>query len=138
MALSSSVTHLILLFPLQSALPYLKCLNARCCSGEMNDAAEVLEAIFESLKGVIDGTEIVNQSFGINMEEKVHCRICQRESHEHKYTEHFHTVSATALRIMSAASGGAELGPLLQEIHQQDEKKCDKERGGFPVTTCLL
>lgn len=104
----------------------------------MNDAAEVLEAIFESLKVMADGTDIVNRSFGINMEEKVHCHQCGKDTHEHKYTEHFHTVSATALRIMSAASEVAELGPLLQQIHLQDEKKCDKEKGEYRLMVPAL
>ncbi len=67
----------------------------------MSDAAEVLNAVYDSLGEVPGGPELVDSVFGLRVRELVHCRDCGRDTHEASYTQSFYNVSATALRLQA-------------------------------------
>jgi len=69
----------------------------------MSDAAEVLNAVYESLDGVEGGSAFVDSVFGMRVREVVHCSACGRDSHEAAYTQLFYNVSTTALRFQAMA-----------------------------------
>ncbi|BDA44359.1 probable inactive ubiquitin carboxyl-terminal hydrolase 54 at C-terminar half [Coccomyxa sp. Obi] len=102
--------------------------------GEMSDAAEVLGAIYDSLAEVPVGKQLVEAVFGLHVSEAVHCGKCGRDTHRNTYTQFFHTVPATALRLQAMISGadGAlpPLGRLLGDIEAQDQKSCDTDEHG--------
>lgn len=83
----------------------------------MSDAAEVLGAIYDSLAAMPGGKQLVDLVFGLRVSEAVHCGKCGRDTHRNTYTQFFHTVPATALRLQAMISGtdGAlpPLGRLL-------------------------
>ncbi len=67
----------------------------------MSDAAEVLGAIYDSLRTVPGGGELVDAVFGLQVAERVHCGACGRDTHATAYTQFFYNVSATALRMQA-------------------------------------
>ena len=78
-------------------------------AGEMSDAAEVMGAIYDSLRTISGGGELVDSVFGLHVAERVHCAACGKDTHANAYTQFFHNVSATALRMQarSACSRGS-------------------------------
>lgn len=85
-------------------------------AGEMSDAAEVLEAIYDSLAAVLGGAQLVDSVFGLRVSEAVHCGSCGRDTHHNTYTQFFHTVPATALRLQAMISGGDGALPPLGRL----------------------
>lgn len=73
---------------------------AHAHAGEMDDAAEVLGAVYDALaQGVPGGGALVIACFGLRIEEGVVCGACNNKiSHESDYLDFFHHVSAAALR----------------------------------------
>ena len=68
-------------------------------AGEMSDAAEVLGAIYDSLRAVEGGGELVDSVFGLHVAERVHCAACGKDTHANAYTQFFYNAPATALRL---------------------------------------
>lgn len=107
--------------------------------GEMNDAAEVLTALYDALGRVGGGAALVDSTFGVRVNECVYCEPCRRSSHTATYTQHFFNASATALRMqlmlaqMDAPSLEEHLPPslamLLKLTEQQHQKTCDRDAG---------
>ncbi len=91
------------------------------CLGEMSDAAEVLGAVYDSLKEVPGGAELVDAVFGLRVRELVHCGSCGQDTHCTRYTQFFYNVSATALRLQAMLNGEdgrlPPLGRLLWVTH---------------------
>lgn len=105
--------------------------------GEMNDASEVLGAVYDCLRDVPRlvhaqyGTPVVEDFFGLKMWEHVKCGACGVVSHHvRSHVEWFHIVAATALRDVAAALPGHGFGNLLRQLDAQHVKRCDKELGG--------
>jgi hypothetical protein len=79
---------------------------------------------------------LVDGVFGACISESVVCTVCGASTHlVAPHMEHTHTYSVAALRMVAelhAAGGGGRLslGRLLAEVVAQDQKKCDKEKGG--------
>ena len=69
----------------------------------MSDAAEVLGAIYDSLRAVPGGGALVDAVFGLHVAERVHCAACGRDTHASAYTQYFYNASATALRMQARA-----------------------------------
>ncbi|KAK9809137.1 hypothetical protein WJX72_009962 [[Myrmecia] bisecta] len=119
---------------LREALSVLPGQNFRL--GEMSDAAEVLGALYESIKGVLSsgrplGAKLVDETFGLQVSESVHCGKCDKESQSNKYTQYFYNVAAASLRLQKAvAEAGESFGSMLREIEQNMQKSCDKDTGG--------
>jgi hypothetical protein len=87
--------------------------RARGRAGEMSDAAEVLGAIYDSLRAAPGGGALVDAVFGLHVAERVHCAACGRDTHASAYTQYFYNASATALRLQARARAAARsiLGP---------------------------
>ncbi|KAK9830629.1 hypothetical protein WJX81_006901 [Elliptochloris bilobata] len=101
--------------------------------GEMSDAAEVLGAIYDSLRTIPGGGELVDSVFGLHVSERVHCGACGKETHASAYMQYFYNVSATALRMQAGAANEGDslaLGKLLHSIDAQLHKSCDTDAGG--------
>ncbi|KAK9809101.1 hypothetical protein WJX72_009369 [[Myrmecia] bisecta] len=119
---------------LREALSALPSQNFRM--GEMNDASEVLLALYGSLELVKDaagralGLDLVNRSFGLEVSESVHCPDCSLETHKTSYTQYFYNVSATALRLVKTFSVDETFGMILRQIEGNHQKTCDTDRGG--------
>ncbi len=59
---------------------------AHTCAGEMNDASEVLRALYEALENQGQGT-LVNNCFGLEvMEVRYHVQIRRPPCHEKQFT----------------------------------------------------
>lgn len=125
--IASKISHL-LAFHLHCVL---RGLNG---TGEMHDAAEVLEEIFACFKTVPEGIGVVDGTFGTKVEVRLHCHKCRKYSHELQYTEHFHNAQATELRTKAADQEVAELGPLLRKIHKETKRNCNA-KGGYHLTS---
>ena len=67
----------------------------------MSDAAEVLGAIYDSLRTVEGGAALVDAVFGLHVAEQVHCDACGRDTHANAYTQFFYNAPATALRLQA-------------------------------------
>ncbi|KAK9804439.1 hypothetical protein WJX73_000629 [Symbiochloris irregularis] len=104
--------------------------------GEMNDAAEVLAALYDAMAHVPGGTQLVDDCFGMRVQESVYCAPCAKHSHKTEYTQHFFNASATALRLQLIAAQFEDeqempsLAALLRLTEQQHQKSCDKDIGG--------
>jgi hypothetical protein len=103
----------------------------------MNDAAELLRSILDSLEGLSGFREMVIRIFGLNTRRWVHCRKCSMTSPDEKFVEKFYTVSATELRAKSMMWCGIKLGPVLRMIQEQEQKKCDKDKGETLLVSCF-
>ncbi len=79
----------------------------------MSDAAEVLNAVYDSLGAVPGGAELVDSVFGLRVREVVHCGSCGRDTHEAAYTQSFYNVSTTALRFQALSLEPGEASPTL-------------------------
>lgn len=79
----------------------------------MSDAAEVLNAVYDSLGEVPGGPELVDAVFGLRVRESVHCGDCGRDTHEASYTQSFYNVSATALRMQALVIDPNDDAPSL-------------------------
>jgi hypothetical protein len=77
----------------------------------MSDAAEVLGAIYDSLRAVPGGGALVDAVFGLHVAERVHCAACSRDTHASAYTQYFYNASATALRMQARARAADCLAP---------------------------
>ena len=67
----------------------------------MSDAAEVLGAIYDSLRTVAGGAALVDAVFGLHVAERVHCNACGKDTHANQYTQFFYNAPATALRLQA-------------------------------------
>ena len=67
----------------------------------MSDAAEVLGAIYDSLRTVEGGAALVDAVFGLHVAERVHCNACGKDTHANAYTQFFYNAPATALRLQA-------------------------------------
>ncbi|KAK9830628.1 hypothetical protein WJX81_006901 [Elliptochloris bilobata] len=107
--------------------------------GEMSDAAEVLGEIYDSLRAVQGGGELVDAVFGLHVSEHVHCGACGKDTHVNAYTQFFYNASATALRLqaMVEEAGAPTLGQLLRGLEQQHQKKCDVDAGGCDAPSAV-
>lgn len=124
---------------------------------EMHDANELLDTIYDCINQAeaimrpsSSSLSVVDAVFGLRVREAVHCPACRKVTHEvRSHVEHMLVVSATALRAVRLSEGGnATLGQLLRVVQDQDQKKCDTEKGGcscpqvpvmlgcFVVTAC--
>lgn len=79
----------------------------------MSDAAEVLNAVYDSLGAVAGGAELVDSVFGLRVRELVHCSSCGRDTHDVAYTQSFYNVSTTALRMQALSFDDGEAAPSL-------------------------
>lgn len=82
----------------------------------MSDAAEVLNAIYDSLGLVRGGTELVTRVFGLSVHEAVHCEDCGKDTHQGAYTQFFYNVSATGLRLQAIALDCGDQLPSLVRL----------------------
>lgn len=68
-------------------------------AGEMNDAAEVLLSVYDKVMEVAAGLDRlagVDATFGLAVEESVHCRVCGKDSLQTSYTQYFYNTQASA------------------------------------------
>ena len=79
----------------------------------MSDAAEVLGAIYDSLRAVQGGGELVDSVFGLHVSERVHCGACGKDTHASAYTQFFYNASATALRLQVSCIARARWRPNM-------------------------
>ncbi|GIL47747.1 hypothetical protein Vafri_3928 [Volvox africanus] len=114
-------------------------------AGEMNDASEVLGALFEclnrapGLSGADDaGTgnvSVVDRTFGLMLSEEVRCNVttCHRVTHiVPQHVEYFMIITATGLRDVRAVIDAApaehiSTGRIIREIESQNVKRCDND-----------
>ncbi len=85
-------------------------------AGEMSDAAEVMSAIYDSLRTVPGGGELVDAVFGLHVEECVHCSACGRDTHKSAYTQFFYNTSATALRLQVSLVSVTRQSPCMHTV----------------------
>lgn len=64
----------------------------------MSDAGEVLGELFEAVKAVRGGADLVEACFGQHVVERVLCASCQKATHVTDYTELIFNASATAVQ----------------------------------------
>ncbi|KAL4450742.1 hypothetical protein ABPG77_001098 [Micractinium sp. CCAP 211/92] len=118
--------------PLREALAALPGQQFRV--GEMNDAAEVLLAIYERVMEVAAGRGRpagIEPTFGLSVREEVHCPSCSKATHQTSYTQYFYNTQATVLHMLrDAYDGSLSTGRLLREAEAQHQKTCDKDVGG--------
>ncbi|KAL1566264.1 hypothetical protein AAHA92_01894 [Salvia divinorum] len=114
--------------------------------GQMNDASEVLEVIFnclhqaftpacdlsdtEPVDGKCKGPCIAHLIFGMNILERMNCYNCSLESRYLKYTSFFHNINASALRTMKVMYPEDSFGELLNLVEMNHQLPCDPEAGG--------
>lgn len=119
----------------------------------MNDASEVLEAIFKCLHQSfnpvscvsdaesVDGspvgswdcansTCIAHSLFGMDIFERMNCYNCGLESRHMKYTSFFHNINASALRTMKVMCPESSFDELLNFVEMNHQLACDTEMGG--------
>lgn len=113
-------------------------------AGEMSDATEVLVAMYDSLKKMLQPSlqSLADVVFGLSVTETVKCKSCnhgkERVWELVCYTQHFHTVSAASLRQQAAAERArwgrrSSLGRLLLGIESHSKKSCDVDKGDSQV-----
>lgn len=97
---------------------------------------------YEGVRGSCGG--VVDITFGMRLREHLHCPECDQITHiVAPHVEHYHVVSAAALRMVALA---AEDGPpddvaeALRFVEQQQQKMCDKDLAGCgtPGVSALL
>lgn len=116
----------------QEASSALDVKTATYVAGEMSDAAEVLNVIYDNLALVADGSELIERLFQWKVRQYVHCGSCGRLSHDMRHAQTFYYTSATALRAEACAADRTEpLGTLLARVEAQDEKSCDTDSGAL-------
>ncbi|XP_021761693.1 uncharacterized protein LOC110726521 isoform X1 [Chenopodium quinoa] len=121
--------------------------------GQMNDASEVLDAIFECLHqsfisgpGGSDSESLLNNRlqswdctspsciahtlFGMDIFEQMNCYSCHLESRHMKYTSFFHHINASALRTMKVMCAESSFDELLNFVEMNHQLACDLEDGG--------
>ncbi|XP_022852661.1 uncharacterized protein LOC111374241 [Olea europaea var. sylvestris] len=112
--------------------------------GQMNDASEVLWAIFNCLHqsfpcepavrvGDLDCNGlpcIAHSLFGMDILEIVKCDNCGLESRHQNYKSFFHYINASALRRMKDMSPKSSFDELLYQVQTIDQLACDPEVGG--------
>lgn len=107
----------------------------------MNDACEVLIALYESLKTVAQPSlqALPDAVFGLQLREVVHCSACGKDTNQIAYVQHFHTTAAASLRLLALAESECSLGRLLWEIELQHQKSCDTDHGALaPKKTIVI
>ncbi|CAH9140297.1 unnamed protein product [Cuscuta epithymum] len=120
--------------------------------GEMNDASEVLDAIFDCLHQSFasdlgsaetkststrldswDCTNcacIVHSIFGMDIFEKMLCPKCNLESRHLKYTAFFHLINANALRMTKVKHQESSFDELMNLVQRDHLLSCDPDAGG--------
>ncbi|XP_041998027.1 uncharacterized protein LOC121747930 isoform X1 [Salvia splendens] len=114
--------------------------------GQMNDASEVLEVIFnclhqaftpacdlsdtESVDGKCKCPCIAHLIFGMDILERMNCYNCSLESRYLKYTSFFHNTNASALRTMKVMYPEDSFDELLNLVEMNHQLPCDPEAGG--------
>ncbi|KAH7661912.1 Ubiquitinyl hydrolase 1 protein [Dioscorea alata] len=120
--------------------------------GQMNDASEVLEVIFnclhrsftssvepdsESVKTKWTGSWeceddscVAHNLFGMNIHELMFCRSCSVESRHLKYTSFFHNINASSLRKMKDQHAESPFHELLKFVERNHQLPCDVDAGG--------
>lgn len=120
---------------------------------EMNDANEFLECLFDCFKAAqgLSNTAgsrgvLIDGVFGILVNEKVRCtsQRCGVVSHViPDHWEHLLMVNSAALKYaaqdaraelgLETNDAPVELGRLLRTLFDQEQKACDKEKGGCGI-----
>lgn len=98
----------------------------------------MLLAIYGSLREVQEGPgergPLVDRVFAQRVQESVFCGRCRKETHKNSYTQYFHNVIATSLRLQSqAAEGPASMASLLRAIEDLHTKSCDSDEGALAL-----
>ncbi|XP_038725297.1 uncharacterized protein LOC120016543 isoform X2 [Tripterygium wilfordii] len=120
---------------------------------QMNDASEVLAALFDCLHqsftpgSSVSDTEswdsnctgcwdcandacIVHSLFGMDIFERMNCCSCGLESRHLKYTSFFHNINASALRTMKVMFPRSSFDELINFVEMHHQLACDPESGG--------
>ncbi|KAJ0982811.1 hypothetical protein J5N97_011066 [Dioscorea zingiberensis] len=120
--------------------------------GQMNDASEVLEVIFNCLhRSFTSSVEpngepfrtkwsgswecendscIAHNLFGMNIRELMICSSCSVESRHLKYTTFFHNTNASSLRNMKIVHVESPFHDLLKFVERNHQLACDVDAGG--------
>ncbi|KAJ8640949.1 hypothetical protein MRB53_017643 [Persea americana] len=121
--------------------------------GQMNDASEVLAAIFDCLHqahasefgahnteseeskcvGSCDGRSnacIAHTLFGMDIQLEIKCYDCGLESRHQKYTSFLRYINASNLRAVKIVHAGKSFGELLKLAEMDYLLSCDPEVGG--------
>ncbi|CAH9078776.1 unnamed protein product [Cuscuta europaea] len=120
--------------------------------GEMNDASEVLDVIFDclhqSFTSDLGSSEtkstsrrldswdctnsacIVHSIFGMDIFEKMLCPKCKLESRHLKYTAFFHNINANALRMTKVKHQESSFDELMNLVERNHQLSCDPDAGG--------
>uniref|UniRef100_J3LKB7 USP domain-containing protein n=2 Tax=Oryza brachyantha TaxID=4533 RepID=J3LKB7_ORYBR len=120
--------------------------------GQMNDASEVLEVIFQCLhRSYTSHTDLQVKShevncigswdcassscvahglFGMDIYERMNCQSCGLESRRHKYTSFFHNINASSLRTAKDMFPDYSFDDLLRIVIMNDHLVCDPDGGG--------
>jgi len=113
--------------------------NGRARAKEMSDAAEALQDVLEALGrclGEIDqsglppdssGKELVAETFGLKVTERMHCTNCNHVMPELTYTKFFHLASVSLLAEMQREAQ-APLVPeeLFRRAYATELRSCSK------------
>lgn len=114
----------------------------------MNDANELLDTIYECFAECFAASDamqraggqqlpgsrggLIDSVFGMCVRERLSCPRCGVQSHVvAPHWEHMLVVNTAALTTLAALSGdGCEMGILLRQLFDQEQKACDRDIGG--------
>lgn len=128
--------------------------------GQMNDASEVLAAIFDCLhqsftpgSSVSDTASVASSNtsswdcvnedciahsiFGMNIFERMNCYNCELQSRYLKYTSFFHNINASALRTMKIMCSESSFDELLNLVEMNHQLTCNPDYGGCGKLNCI-